>query len=353
MRRATLLACIVLFMRSHSLRAQIELGEAVHQLAVKIQDSLTEQSKRRVAVFPFKMNGGSPNELCTYLADDLIGNFVQSQKLQIAERGLLKDVMEEIDRGSSGVVDPETARKARIKGADAILTGTITDFSTYVAVNARLIDTETGLVFAAAQVKVLRDEGVLKLLGSTVATQAEHKKQTSEETSSGMIPGLRGEYFNSPPFQGKQLPTFPESAEYIRIDKTINFDWGTGVPAPRVSADYFFVKWQGEIYGAVTGTYRFRLFCNDGCKLYVDDKAVVEDWRMGEHSKNLNWNTTGGSPVAPPADGDIYLKGDLWHKLEVDFAESVEHAVMEVLWRPPGESELQILPTNYLRTKKQ
>ena len=52
----------------------------------------------------------------------------------------------------------------RILGVDAIASGSVTDLGTNVKVNARLIATETGSVFAVAAVKIAKDATVKKLM---------------------------------------------------------------------------------------------------------------------------------------------------------------------------------------------
>jgi hypothetical protein len=132
----------------------------------------------------------------------------------------------------------------------------------------------------------------------------------NEEEANLMVPGLRGEYFNSPPFE--QAPSFPEQAEYVRIDKTVDFDWGKGVPAPRISSDYFLVRWSGEIYAPVTGTYQFVSNHNDGCRLSIDGKAVFRELLLDDGYKPNHVRSVSRNPSyfgLYIAEGYTYLKG--------------------------------------------
>ncbi|MFN7963651.1 MAG: CsgG/HfaB family protein [Thermoanaerobaculia bacterium] len=147
--------------------AQKPLSEALEDLAAKISASMGEEQKRRVAVLPARMNGGSTNALCTYVAEELLSDLVNLKKVQVVERGMLDQLLKEIDLDHSAAIDPATAQKAKkISGAEALVLSVITDFPSYVAMNSRMIDTETGSIFAAAQVKLLRDENVKQLLAS-------------------------------------------------------------------------------------------------------------------------------------------------------------------------------------------
>jgi hypothetical protein len=56
----------------------------------------------------------------------------------------------------------------KITGVDAVVTGTIQDLIDRVAVNCRLIETETGNIFAAASEKITKDESISKLLSEEI-----------------------------------------------------------------------------------------------------------------------------------------------------------------------------------------
>src|SRR5207248_2127828 len=72
------------------------------------------------------------------------------------------------------------------------------------------------------------------------------KATTAPATSAGN--GLSGTYFNNMDFTA---PVF------TRRDPTINFNWGTGSPDPRIDPDSFSVRWSGQILAPTTGRYTF------------------------------------------------------------------------------------------------
>jgi hypothetical protein len=63
-----------------------------------------------------------------------------------------------------------------------------------------------------------------------------------------------------------------------RDDPAIDFSWGAGSPDPRVGADTFSVRWQGD-FAFAGGAYDFAATADDGVRLYVDDALVVDAWR--------------------------------------------------------------------------
>lgn len=83
--------------------------------------------------------------------------------------------------------------------------------------------------------------------------------------------GLLGEYFNNPGLEGEPVLT--------RVDPEINFDWGGGSPGPGVNNDLFSVRWRGILTPRVTGNYVLGCASDDGFRLYLDGKRVIDDWR--------------------------------------------------------------------------
>ena len=93
----------------------------------------------------------------------------------------------------------------------------------------------------------------------------------------------KGEYFANDGFGGK--PTM------VRCDRQIDFNWEDGsgpwLPMP---ADGFSVRWTGRVYVSESGAYTFRTFTDDGVRLWVDDKKVIDEWyrQQEEHKKDID-----------------------------------------------------------------
>jgi RHS repeat-associated protein len=63
-----------------------------------------------------------------------------------------------------------------------------------------------------------------------------------------------------------------------RLDSMVAFDWSTGPPISSAPADNFLVRWKGYFTPKVSGTYRFGTVADDGSRLEVDGKRVVDNW---------------------------------------------------------------------------
>ena len=96
-----------------------------------------------------------------------------------------------------------------------------------------------------------------------------HKGQVHSFTTAGAGVGVKGEYF-----QGMDL----KDLKLTRIDPEIDFSWGSGEPDPAVGADNFSVRWTGEVAAQFTETYTFYTMSDDGVRLWVDGKQLINNW---------------------------------------------------------------------------
>ncbi|MDP4206066.1 MAG: glycoside hydrolase family 3 C-terminal domain-containing protein [Bacteroidota bacterium] len=84
--------------------------------------------------------------------------------------------------------------------------------------------------------------------------------------------GLKAEYFDNPNLSGAPACT--------RIDAGVNFDWGNGAPiSSNFPTDKFSARWTGVVKPAKTDAYCFKVNGDDGFRLWVNDKLVIDNWR--------------------------------------------------------------------------
>jgi hypothetical protein len=114
-----------------------------------------------------------------------------------------------------------------------------------------------------------------------------------------------------------------------RIDPQINFNWGDpGSPDPLVPVDQFSARWSGEVEAAFTETYTFYTTSDDGARLWVDGKLLVDSWidqGASEHS------------------GTIDLVAGNTYSLKMEYYENGGGAVAELRWSSPHTPK-QLIP---------
>ena len=146
-------------------------------------------------------------------------------------------------------------------------------------------------------------------------------------------PGLLGEYFDL----GGNLEDFPKlegkKPDLKRVDKTINFrSTGPTFPGTKLG-NHFAIRWTGKIKIPKDGTYTFFLESDDGSRLLIDGKMVVDN---------------GGLHDMQTQDANVDLKaGD--HDLQIDYFENENDggAGCVLSWRPKG-MEKEVVPASAL-----
>lgn len=147
--------------------AQENLQSGVQNPVRQIIAGMEQQQKRKLAILDFAKLDGSADNLTRYLTEQLATHMVIARrKFDVIERKHLDKILAEQGLNLSGIIEPQNARQVgRLSGVDAIATGSVTEHPTALEVTTRLIDTETGKVFAAAITRFTKDREVLALLG--------------------------------------------------------------------------------------------------------------------------------------------------------------------------------------------
>ena len=83
----------------------------------------------------------------------------------------------------------------------------------------------------------------------------------------------RAEFFNNTELTGSPVA--------VRNDAQINFNWGSGSPAPGVNADGFSTRWTRQLSNLAAGYYSLVVRVDDGVRVYVDGNLVINEWRDG------------------------------------------------------------------------
>jgi len=66
---------------------------------------------------------------------------------------------------------------------------------------------------------------------------------------------------------------------FVRNDAGVNFRWGLRSPDTRLNTDHFSVRWTRTV-NFLGGLYRFTMTVDDGARIWVDDKLVLDEWRV-------------------------------------------------------------------------
>lgn len=127
--------------------------------------------------------------------------------------------------------------------------------------------------------------------------------------------GLRGDYYD-----GLNFEHFIKT----RRDALIDFNWNHEQPMPGVPAEEFTVRWTGWLVPPVTGHYVLHLAVDDGARLWLDGKQLLDEWR--------------GQPLGyyvVPVD----LQAGRPYRLRLDYCQYSRDATARMLWERPRQPE--------------
>jgi beta-glucosidase len=130
-------------------------------------------------------------------------------------------------------------------------------------------------------------------------------------------PGLTAEYFKGTELTGSPVVT--------RIDPEVNFELNGEGPAPGIGKENFSVRWTGTLTPDQSGTFQLGVIGDDGFRLWLDNKLLVEDWST--HSPSTK-------------TAAVALEKGHKYALKLDYFQGGGGAVARLIWTPPGESPL-------------
>lgn len=122
--------------------------------------------------------------------------------------------------------------------------------------------------------------------------------------------GLKAEYYNNITQEGEPALS--------RIDKQVDFHWTLFSPdMNRVNFDWYSARWIGEIVSPETGLLEIGIEGNDGYRLFVDGKILIDNW------KKQTFQT-----ITKP----FYFEKGKKYDIRIDFFETVGNVVFKLVW---------------------
>jgi len=124
-----------------------------------------------------------------------------------------------------------------------------------------------------------------------------------------VVQGLKGEYFDNGDLTGEPV--------FTRIDETIEFDWDYGSPGEGIPDDHFSVRWTGKLISPASGKYMIGANVDDGLRVYLDNKLVLDAWRGG--ARRLE-------------EAEIQLEEDRTYDIRVEYYEGTYGSYISLGW---------------------
>ncbi|MEY4905961.1 MAG: hypothetical protein RLZZ292_3776, partial [Bacteroidota bacterium] len=142
--------------------------------------------------------------------------------------------------------------------------------------------------------------------------------------------GLIGEYFDGENFNTKIM---------TRTDAKIDFNWGLDTPQRGMDAQHFSIRWHGRLTAPMSGEYEFQAKVDDGIRLWLDDKRVIDAWGLND---------------AVQFKGKIYLNAGQSYDLKVEYYNGLLNSLVQVRWKRPDKKSMfdalwdntEVIPSN-------
>ena len=163
-------------------------------------------------------------------------------------------------------------------------------------------------------------QGIQDVVGPRVAVNYARGTQTGSPIPApafllpdGSGTGLHAEYFSNKNLAGPSILT--------RTDADLQFNWNMTSPAPGLPRTNFSVRWTGKLVAPKTGQYALSLTADDGCRLFLDGKPLVNHWADG---------------AASPQTVSVALVAGHAYDLRVEYYQNSGDAVAYLNWIVPG-----------------
>gem|GEM_PF-1907478 len=158
--------------------------------------------------------------------------------------------------------------------------------------------------------------------------------------------GLLGLYYAYSP----SLPSPPDRTKVftdanlvlLRVDQTVDFDFGTGSPDPSLPSDKFAIRWLGQVTAPVSEDFTFYTESDDGSRLWISPNPI-DPANPGTPAVD-NWKDQGPTEVA---SNPITLTAGLKYYIMVEYYENGGGAVVHVRWESASTPK-DIIPATAL-----
>jgi len=151
-------------------------------------------------------------------------------------------------------------------------------------------------------------------LPQTLARQRIAQTDLLELRALHLEPGLSGEVFDDNKFE--------KSIDH-RTDAKIDFEWPHN-ERPGLPKDAFSIRWIGQLRAPTTGSYTLLLLVNEGAKIYIDDKLVLDEPK--------------GTQKRKPTTATIKLTQGM-HPIKIEYWDTGGLSKIHLRWQPPGAAE--------------
>ena len=198
----------------------------------------------------------------------------------------------------------KTLRRVAVIGTDAVETR----LGGYSRPGARTVSILKGITEKlAAGANVRYAPGPGRAAPAVFATIAPEHLSTNADGKT--VRGLRGEYFDNIMLAGEP--------RLRRVDEQIDFRWTLNSPGRGIPFDWYSARWAGTLTTPASGVERIGVEGNDGFRLYLDGRIVIDNWRKQSYGRRT---------------AEVHLRPGTAHDIRLEYFESTGNARLKLIW---------------------
>lgn len=145
----------------------------------------------------------------------------------------------------------------------------------------------------------------------------------------GSLRGLQAVFYDNPNLAGAPR----EFALGVNSTGTVDKDWLRGSPAG-VGPDNWSTRLTGLVTFPAAGSYRFSAFSDDGVRVWVDDRLIIDGWAKGRSER--------------VATSDVQATAGQMSRIRVEHWDGGYDAILQLRWRTPGATSFVTVPATSL-----
>lgn len=124
--------------------------------------------------------------------------------------------------------------------------------------------------------------------------------------------GLKTEYFTN-----MELTGSPKT----RTEEWINFEPANQAPDPFIPPFPISIRWTGKLKPAVSGDYTIYFNADDGCRLFIDNKKLIDEW----HERSISTDSV-----------SLHLEAGKEYDIKAEYFNNRDNAVAKLYWKVPS-----------------
>src|SRR5688572_17590435 len=140
--------------------------------------------------------------------------------------------------------------------------------------------------------------------------------------------GLSATYYDNVDFTGGNV---------TRVEKKVYADFGVASPAPAIAPTTYSVRWTGRIKPSYSETYTFHTTADDGVRLWVNHRLVIDDWHTHKPAER---------------SGTVTLQASKRVDVQFEYFNKRGGGMVQLWWSSPSQIK-SVVPTSRLYPEAQ